>query len=67
MRVTVNGRAREALAEGTTVADLVALLGLSETPVAVERNSDVVPRARHAQTLLRDGDVVEVVHFVGGG
>jgi thiamine biosynthesis protein ThiS len=35
--------------------------------VAVERNGEVVPRARHADVELADGDVIEIVHFVGGG
>jgi sulfur carrier protein len=43
------------------------LLALGDGPVAVERNGDVVPRAEHASTRLERGDVVEIVHFVGGG
>ena len=49
MRVTVNGDPRD-VPEGTTVASLVALLGLDDGPVAVERNRDVVPRREHATT-----------------
>ena len=52
---------------GLTVSQLVVVLGLGGGPVAVERNRDIVPRAHHATTLIEDGDVVEVVHFVGGG
>ena len=66
MRLTVNGAARE-VPDGITVHDLVVHLGLDAGPVAVERNLEVVPRAEHAKALLRDGDVVEIVHFVGGG
>lgn len=66
MRLTVNGEVREA-PEGTTVRALVEGLGLVDGPVAVERNREVVPRAEHASTLLADGDVLEIVHFVGGG
>jgi thiamine biosynthesis protein ThiS len=55
------------LAQGTTVAALVAQLQLDRGPVAVERNGEVVPRARHADTLLEADDVLEIVHFVGGG
>lgn len=66
MRVTVNGEGR-ALAEGTTVRGLIELLDLGDGPVAVERNGDVVPRAEHAKTTLCEGDVIELVHFVGGG
>jgi sulfur carrier protein len=66
MRVTVNGSGRE-VAEGTTVRALIELLELDGGPVAVERNGDVIPRAQHASTELAEGDVVEIVHFVGGG
>jgi len=66
MRVTVNGEARE-IAQGTTVRGLIELLDLAGGPVAVERNGDIVPRAEHPSAALAEGDVVEIVHFVGGG
>lgn len=66
MQLTVNGEARE-VPDGLTVRGLVEHLGLTEGPVAVERNRDIVPRAEHASTLLAQGDVIEIVHFVGGG
>ncbi|AKT39264.1 sulfur carrier protein ThiS [Chondromyces crocatus] len=66
MNVTVNGEPREVPA-ATTVRALVELLGLGEGPVAVEQNGDVIPRAEHGSTALREGDVLEIVHFVGGG
>jgi len=66
MRVTVNGSARD-VPPGMTVRELVALLDLDGGPVAVERNLEVVPRAEHGRTVLNEGDVVEIVHFVGGG
>jgi sulfur carrier protein len=66
MHVTVNGERRE-VPEATTVRGLVEILGLTDGPVAVERNGDVVPRAEHARTALAEGDVLEIVHFVGGG
>ncbi len=66
MIVTVNGVDRR-LAEGTTVAALVAELGCGERRVAVEVNCNVVPREHYDATRLGAGDVVEIVHFVGGG
>lgn len=66
MKILVNGEERE-VADGTTVRGLVELLGLTEGPVAVERNGEIVRRALHASEGLREGDVVEIVHFVGGG
>jgi thiamine biosynthesis protein ThiS len=55
------------VAEGATVADLVAGLGRDPRTVAVERNGDLVPRARFAATRLAAGDRIELVHFVQGG
>jgi sulfur carrier protein len=66
MRVTLNGEARE-LREGLTVAELVGDLGLRARRIAVEVNLDVLPRDAYAAHALRDGDVVEIVHFIGGG
>ena len=64
--VVINGQPRTVNA-GTSVAGLIGDLGLSGKPVAVERNREVIPRARHADTLLAAGDHLEVVTFVGGG
>ena len=66
MRVTVNGATRE-VPEGLTVRGLIAHLGLEGGPVAVEKNLEVVPRAEHPTAELCEGDVLEIVHFVGGG
>ena len=66
MRLVVNGEERQ-VDPDTTVSGLLAALGLGDALVAVERNEEIVPRARHAETQLADGDRVEVVHFVGGG
>jgi sulfur carrier protein len=64
--VTVNGEPRR-IAAGTTVATLLAQLGLADRRVAVERNREVVPRAEHARAVLTAGDCLELVTFVGGG
>jgi sulfur carrier protein len=66
MRLVVNGSPRD-VPDGITVHGLVEHLKLDEGPVAVERNLEVVPRAAHPHTVLCDGDVLEIVHFVGGG
>jgi sulfur carrier protein len=66
MQLTVNGQDRE-LAEGTTIAELLAELGLDPRMLAVERNLNLVPRAEHADTQLASGDRIEVVTLVGGG
>jgi sulfur carrier protein len=64
--IVLNGESRD-LAPGATVSTLIADRGLDSRQVAVERNREVVPRARHGETLLAEGDRVEVVTFVGGG
>ncbi|SFG23182.1 sulfur carrier protein [Novosphingobium sp. CF614] len=64
--LTVNGEPRR-IAPGATIADLVASLGLDPRKVAVERNAEIAPRSTLADVPLADGDVLEIVHFVGGG
>ena len=64
--IVLNGEARP-IADGTTVAALVAELGLRPQQVAVEKNREIVARAAHADEVLHDGDVLEIVTFVGGG
>jgi sulfur carrier protein len=49
------------------LAALIESLGMKPDRVAVELNREIAPRDRWPQTLLRDGDRLEIVHFVGGG
>ncbi|MFN3423547.1 MAG: sulfur carrier protein ThiS [Novosphingobium meiothermophilum] len=65
LSLTVNGEPRRA-APGS-VADLVRSLELDPAKVAVERNGEIVPRSTLADVAIADGDVLEIVHFVGGG
>lgn len=64
--IRLNGEARE-VPEGATVIGLLQVLGMRQELCAVERNGEVVPRAEHGQTVLSEGDAIEVVTFVGGG
>jgi thiazole synthase len=64
--LTLNGERRR-FSGGASVADLVRDIGLDPAKVAVERNLEIVPRSTLADVLLTDGDVLEIVHFVGGG
>lgn len=66
IEITVNGEKRR-VASGLTVRALLAEMGFADKRVAVERNRDVVRRADHEQTILDDGDQIELVTFVGGG
>jgi sulfur carrier protein len=62
----INGEQRELPAD-LNVATLLHHLGIVSTRVAVERNSDILPRSQWEQTAVADGDRYEIVHLVGGG
>jgi sulfur carrier protein len=64
--ILVNGESREAKS-GETVADLLRRLGMDSGRVAIERNLEILPRAKWPETQLQSGDRLEIVHFVGGG
>ena len=64
--ITLNGDPRR-IAAGASVAVLLSDLDLTPDKVAVERNLVIVPRSGFHETLLADGDALEIVHFVGGG
>lgn len=64
--MTLNGVSAR-FATGSTVADVVLHLGLGGKRIAVERNQDIVPKSQHASTVLAPGDVIEIVHAIGGG
>ncbi|HEY3204300.1 MAG TPA: sulfur carrier protein ThiS [Thermoanaerobaculia bacterium] len=66
LQVTINGEAMR-LPAGVSVADLLERLSIATPRVAVERNREIVPKARYQATMLSDGDVFEVVELVGGG
>jgi thiamine biosynthesis protein ThiS len=66
LQIIVNGEARTA-APGTTVSDLLRALALHPGRVAIERNLEILPRARWAETQVAAGDRYEIVQFVGGG
>lgn len=66
VNVFLNGEQR-LLPDGTTVADLLALLKLDARYLAVELNREVIPRAEHSHVVLSDGDQIEIVTLVGGG
>jgi sulfur carrier protein len=66
MRVLANGKPVE-LANGASLIDLLAALGLGDRWVVAERNGEAVPRAAMAGTILEDGDRVELVRAVAGG
>ncbi len=66
IQIVVNGEPREA-PQGTPVVKLVEQMGLDPGRVAIERNLEILPRARWQETRVAAGDRFEIVHFVGGG
>ena len=64
--IVVNGEERAAN-PGATVTDLLRELGLDSGRVAIERNLEILPRPKWAETKVTAGDRFEIVQFVGGG
>jgi sulfur carrier protein len=70
MILHINGEPRTFAETGSgelTLASLIESLNMKSDRVAVELNRDIVPRDRWPKTALKDGDRLEIVHFVGGG
>ena len=65
--ITVNGAAYTCRSASQRVSDLVRDLSLEGKRIAIERNGEIVPRSKHAETVLVDGDKIEVVAAIGGG
>jgi sulfur carrier protein len=66
MKIRVNGEEKE-IADGLNVARLLEELQIRPGRVVVELNRNIVSREAHGLTLLKEGDALEIVHFVGGG
>ena len=66
LTIQLNGKPR-AISPGWSISDLVHSLNLVDKMVVAERNGEIVPRSVFPETELADGDVLELVHFVGGG
>ena len=67
LTLTINGESRM-IGAGSSVASMLQDLDLNPRLVVVERNREILrDRDRYAQVMLEDGDVLELVHFVGGG
>ena len=64
--VYVNG-AKTDISQNTSLRALLNQLEIAGEKVAIERNLEIVPKSLYAETILTDGDRLEVVHFIGGG
>ena len=65
MEIKVNGENRNF--DDCSLSEVIVSMGLDPSRVAAELNGSIVPRAEFKNTSLKDGDSLEIVHFVGGG
>ena len=63
--VKINGQ--EIDAAGKTISEIIEKEGYNAARLAVELNGSIVPKAKYAETVVKENDVIEVVRFVGGG
>ena len=63
--VTINGK--QVSVDGKSLMDYLAETGYDIRRVAVERNGKIVPKTTYGEVVLQDGDIIEIVGFVGGG
>jgi len=67
VRIQINGEPREIPQSSLSLNELLDKLSLPPQRIAVELNKTMVPRSQWEKTTLKDGDQIEIVHFVGGG
>ena len=66
MNITLNGKP-ELLDEGTCLSQLIKELNIEGRRIAVEINQQIIPKGEHATHVIQDGDIIEIVHAIGGG
>ena len=66
MKVFVNGEEKD-FSAAISLSELITQLDLPAARIAIELNREVVRRSDWSSTMLKDGDRIEIVHFVGGG
>ena len=67
MYLTVNGKIYDNLIENMTMQDLLDYLELPANKIAIERNREIVSKSSFNTAILNDGDIIEIIHFIGGG
>lgn len=67
MQIRLNGKDYPLAEETKTLHDLIQQLNIDEEVVIIEQNHQIIDRSRYTDTNVQSGDVVEIVHFVGGG
>lgn len=66
MIIRLNGETKE-VSEGTTLGTLLDYFGIKKAGIAVDLNREIIPKRLHEETVLKEGDSIEVVRMVGGG
>ena len=66
MLIEVNGKEQK-ISQGTTLLDIVQTMGVDHKRVVVEHNLQIADKEKLADTVVCEGDKIEVIHFVGGG
>ncbi|MCH8081653.1 MAG: sulfur carrier protein ThiS [Proteobacteria bacterium] len=66
IEITINGE-KKSTGEGLSVRQFLASLGLDDKKVALERNREIVPKSAFDKVVIKPGDELEIVHFIGGG
>jgi sulfur carrier protein len=66
MKIVINGESKT-VSEKLTVQQLIQELGIEEQKLALEVNEEIVPRSTFSEHLLQPGDIVEIIHAIGGG
>lgn len=67
MNIRLNGKDYALTEEITTLHDLLQQLAIDGKIVIIEQNRQIIDRSRYPDTTVQPGDVIEIVHFVGGG
>ena len=66
MEITLNGE-KFTLETGSNIVNLIEKLDLDVDKLAIEKNLEIVPKSKFAMTIIKEGDRLEIVHFIGGG
>jgi len=67
MQLIINGETYADLKTDMSMLDLLSHLNLPKAKIAVERNKEIVPKSSYATIVLQDGDILEIITFIGGG
>ena len=67
MYLIVNGHRYDNLEDDMTMSELLDYLKLPAKKIAVERNREIISKSTYNSVRLNDGDIIEIIHFIGGG